>query len=255
MAMKCEKMRCFSSNDLQQTESNDIVVLYHGSTYEVSNPEFGVGRSDNDYGSGFYTTRIRSKAVSWAQNMGNPNSSVLNSYKLDLSQLNICNLDDYGVLAWIAEIAFNRRIKSELADEFLPEFIKRYKIDTSNFDVIIGYRADDSYTDVIAAFCDGLINCDEVQRLFYKGNLGEQYFIKSEKAFNLLQFIISEDVCTETNDDEKYAESNARAEVHKFIMERRTAIAKRFSVPAITIIDAISNNYNYNKEYKLYEVV
>ena len=49
--------------------------------------------------------------------------------------------------------------------------------------MIVGYRADDSYGDVIEAFMSGEISVEEVQRLFYKGELGEQYFIKSKEAF------------------------------------------------------------------------
>lgn len=113
--------------------------------------------------------------------MGASGKAFVNEYSISLNSLNVINLDDFGVLSWIAEIAAHRPIKSDLSSEFLPKFIDRYKVSTDDADVIIGYHADDSYTDVIGAFCDGLLTCDEVQRLFYKGNLGEQYFIKSEK--------------------------------------------------------------------------
>lgn len=230
------------------------VILYHGSTQTIEKPLFNYGRADNDYGMGFYLTRLFTKAVAWAQNMGD-SDAIVNKYELDISNLNVLNLDNYGPLAWIAEIASNRPIKSELADEFLPDFIKMYKVNTDDADVIIGYRADDSYTDVISAFCDGLLNCDEVQRLFYKGNLGEQYFIKSEKAFNTIKFISSEDVTFRNTDEETMLEVEARNSVYSFIAQRRAAIAKRFNVPPITIIDAITNTYKYNKEFAYYEMV
>lgn len=35
---------------------------------------------------------------------------------------------------------------------------------------------------------EGRINVDKLERLFYKGDLRKQYFIKSETAFNLLKY-------------------------------------------------------------------
>lgn len=231
------------------------IDLFHGSDHIVEKPCFGFGREDNDYGSGFYTTRIYNKAVSWAKSMGNPEASFVNKYSIDTEKLKIVNLDNFGVLAWIAEIAAHRPIKSELSSDFLPDFVNKYKMDTSYADIIIGYRADDSYTDVIGAFCDGLITCDEVQRLFYKGNLGEQYFIKSELAFNSLHFVGADNVSTVTLEDEMQLEVDARNEVFRFLANRRLAVAKRFQVPPITIIDAISTNYHYNQEFCIYEIL
>lgn len=33
-----------------------LLNLYHGSDYIVKKPLYGFGKSDNDYGRGFYTT-------------------------------------------------------------------------------------------------------------------------------------------------------------------------------------------------------
>lgn len=237
------------------SRNTNEIELYHGSTVEVRQPLFGYGRFDNDYGQGFYTTAIYDKAISWAKTMGNECNAVVNTYTIDLSKLRVLNLNEYGPLAWIAEIAANRPINSELAKDFLPDFVSIYKVDTSAADVIIGYRADDSYTDVVGAFCDGLLNCDEVKRLFYKGSLGEQYFIKSAKAFDLLHFESSQNVTMLEIESESEEEMLARNEVYKFINQRRLAIIKRYQVPPITIIDAIANRYVYNKELEYYEMV
>lgn len=122
-------------------------------------------------------------------------------------------------------------------------------------DVIIGYRADDSYTDVIGAFCDGLLNCDEVRRLFYKGKLGEQYFIKSRKAFDTLQFRQMHSVIGLQISKEKNEEIEARRAVGNFLNQRRIDVARRLLVQPITIVDAIVNQYQYNKETTFYEMV
>ena len=46
--------------------NHNIIDLYHGSDHIVELPAFGVGKPDNDYGSGFYTTRILNRASEWA---------------------------------------------------------------------------------------------------------------------------------------------------------------------------------------------
>ena len=46
--------------------NHNIIDLYHGSDHIVEFPAFGVGKPDNDYGSGFYTTRILNRASEWA---------------------------------------------------------------------------------------------------------------------------------------------------------------------------------------------
>lgn len=105
--------------------------------------------------------------------------------------MNVLKLDDFGPMAWVAEVIANRGVTSAIAREFSGEFVKRYKVNTLNADLIVGYRADDSYGDVIEAFMSGEITVEEVKRLFYKGELGEEYFIKSRNAFDCLKFIDS----------------------------------------------------------------
>ena len=247
-----KEMNIFNTG-AEQSNQDTGITLYHGSCDIIECPLYGRGKPDNDYGSGFYTTKLFDKAASWAVGMGEINKSIVNEYKIDLSELKVVNLKDYGVLAWIAEVASNRMIKSELAADFLPDFIDKYKPDTSAADIIVGYRADDSYTDVISAFVDGLLNSTEVQRLFYRGELGEQYFIKSPKAFNAIQFVKYTNVDGMNVREQLDSESQARQEVFKFLNQRRLAVAKRHYVPPITIIDALESDYHYNSEYDFYE--
>lgn len=67
---------------------NNNKKLYHGSSKVVEHPIFRFGKSDNDYGSGFYTTEDYDKAVSWALLNGNEEAFV-NYYELNFKNLNI----------------------------------------------------------------------------------------------------------------------------------------------------------------------
>ena len=62
-------------------EKDTIITLYHGSDHKVSKPLFGKGKKDNDYGSGFYTTRDPEKAAEWAAANG-ANEAYVNYYEI-----------------------------------------------------------------------------------------------------------------------------------------------------------------------------
>lgn len=230
--------------------SKNSVTLYHGSKFKVEKPLFGFGKTDNDYGSGFYTTPIKEKAEDWSLITGETDSvGIVNIYELDLTNLNVVNLDDYGVLAWIAEIVSNRFIDSFGLLEFRDEFIEMYKVDTSHADVIIGYRADDSYSYVIEAFLNNKVTEQEVKKLFYKGNLGVQYFIKSKKAFDTIKFIDSYSVKGETSNEEQIA----RRKVLNFLTKRESEILRKSFNGHLTMLDVVCDKYIYNKEYDYYD--
>lgn len=223
--------------------------IYHGSDHIINKPLFGVGKEDNDYGSGFYTTQDKEKAEQWALVNGTDNA-ICNIYDIDEERLEVLSLDDYGTLAWIAELAYHRGARGESASLMADKLIEKYKIDTSKADIIIGYRADDSYIDIVDAFLQNQLTIEEADRLFRKGNLGKQVFIKSEKAFNALNFAGYYEVSKERNEEE----IRARIDVEKFLRNRRTDIQLSGYVPfGIKAIDAINTLYKYNQEYKYYE--
>ena len=57
-----------------------------------------------------------------------------------------------------------------------------------NYDVIIGYRADDSYFSFASAFLNNTISLAQLEKAMFLGKLGEQVVLKSEKAFSRLCF-------------------------------------------------------------------
>lgn len=229
------------------------MIIYHGTDHVLSKPLFGFGKNDNDYGSGFYTTESPEKAAEWAINNGS-DTSIVNKYEIDTTGLKVLYLDEYGVLAWVAEIVNNRGARGDIANLRAEQFIGKYKIDTDSADIIIGYRADDSYTDVVDAFLNNSINIDEVERLFRKGELGKQVFIKSKEAFNRLQFRGYEEVYEKDYNND--SEFKARSEVSKFLRNRMSQIiVNNFEPSGITVTEALERTYAFNKDYKYYEEV
>lgn len=229
-----------------------MISVYHGSDHVIRAPQYMGGKSDNDYGNGFYTTEYEDRARSWATLNGNPKKSIVNVYELELEELNVLDLNECGVLAWIAEVVANRGTNQEAASIIGNRLVELYRPDSSDYDVIKGYRADDSYTQVVEAFLLNQINIQEVERLFYKGSLGNQVFLKSEKAFEKIHWIESYEVALQEED--KITDIYARREVNKFLSARIQAILlDGFEVPGITARYAVQNKLIYNKEIGGYE--
>lgn len=229
-----------------------MMRVYHGSDHVIKQPQYLGGKADNDYGNGFYTTEYEDKAKSWAALNGNPSNSIVNIYELDLDKLKILDLNSCGVLAWIAEVAANRGTNQEAADIVAGQLVNRYRIDAAEYDVIQGYRADDSYTQVIEAFLLNQINIFEVERLFYKGSLGNQIFLRSKKAFEHIKWIDAYEV-TLTEGDKK-SDFIARQEVNRFLSQRmKTILLDGYEVTGITARYAIQNQLIYRKEDGAYE--
>lgn len=169
---------------------NSIIRLYHGQKWPDVRPTFGLGEDKHDYGKGFYTTRDIGLACEWAQMFENINKQYVYAYNLDVSRLNILNLDKLDDLNWIAELLQHRWPKSSKRLEYRrQEIIKRYKINTSGYDLIVGWRADQSYFRIATAFLNDKISIQQLRMLLKTGNLGIQYTIKQKKAFDQIQCI------------------------------------------------------------------
>lgn len=226
------------------------MIFYHGSDHIISRPLYGKGKADNDYGAGFYGTVDKVKADEWAMVNGS-DSAVTNQYEIDTTNLEILKLDQYGTLAWIAEIIANRGARGENAQIIGNQVVNKYKIQTGQADIIIGYRADDSYIDVVDAFLRNELTIDEVDRMFRKGNLGRQIFIQSQRAFDRIVFKGYENI----NSEQKYSETEvkARIEVSKFLHNRSSQIALNGYQPiGLTASEVIQNNYYFDQTCQYY---
>lgn len=166
-------------------------LIYHGSEKIVSIPAYGVGKTNNDYGRGFYCTREVELAKEWACKSGK--NGFANRYAFDLEGLSVINLngEEYNILHWLAILTryrgyWQRKTIAEQAKDYLQE---NYFIDTSEADVIIGYRADDSYFSFAQDFIMGIISLQKLALAMNLGKLGEQIVLKSEKAFESIKFI------------------------------------------------------------------
>lgn len=166
------------------------MVLWHGSQKIIEVPQFGLGNVHNDYGQGFYCTENLDLAKEWA--CSRDVDGFANRYELDMTDLNILDLlsPHYSVMHWIALLIEHRSFRKDTAiavgaceylhDHFLPN--------TEAYDVIRGWRADDSYFSYARAFVNNTITVEQLSRSMRLGNLGEQIMLKSERAFKNIRF-------------------------------------------------------------------
>ena len=166
------------------------ITLYHGSEQLVEEPTFGKGRVNNDFGLGFYCTESEALAKEWA--VSSLRNGFANRYTLDTEYLNILNLNspDYTILNWIAVFVEHRlfSIKTPVARRAKRYLIDHFGVNVNAYDLITGYRADDSYFDYAESFLNNGVSVEQLARAMRLGKLGEQIVVKSQFAFSRLRY-------------------------------------------------------------------
>jgi len=167
--------------------------LFHGSQIRDFVPTYGLGRDDHDYGRGFYTTADRELGREWAVGQQAAADGWLHAYEIDLSPLRVFDFEQAGVLAWIAELMRHRPADdTPTYRRDAGRFIAKYGVDLSEYDLVKGWRADASYFFIAQMFTRNQVDVSLLKDLLSLGDLGLQYFIKSERAFSALHEIEGE---------------------------------------------------------------
>lgn len=96
----------------------------------------------------------------------------------------------YNILNWLAILLDNRifDIATPIARDAKEFIINRFIPEYKSKDVIVGYRADDSYFSFAKAFINNAIPLSSLDKAMKLGKLVIQTCIKSEVAFSRLTF-------------------------------------------------------------------
>lgn len=167
------------------------MILYHGSPEIVEVPVYGKGSETNDYGRGFYCTESSELAKEWA--CPTVKDGFSNKYEFDISYLKVLylNKEGYNILNWIA-ILLKYRVfpkRSPIARQASKYLLEEFLPDISDYDVIWGYRADDSYFSYAKDFLNNTISVNQLAQAMKLGELGEQVVLMTPKAFEKIRFI------------------------------------------------------------------
>ncbi len=170
------------------------LILFHGSPCVVEKPELAKGKLYNDYGQGFYCTESLELAKEWA--CSGSDDGFANKYSLNTDGLSILSLSggDFHVLNWLAVLITNRtfRLSNDLAVEAKEYLTHVFLPDISKYDIICGYRADDSYFAFASAFLIGALSLRQLDKAMSLGELGEQVVLKSQRSFDRIRFLEAE---------------------------------------------------------------
>ncbi len=167
------------------------LIIYHGSQQIVQKPMYGMGKRYNDYGQGFYTTEEPELAKEWACPV--KNDGYCNKYRLYLSDMKVMYLTkgEFNILNWLAVLLANRRfdITSAMGNHAREYILSNFTPDISDVDVMIGYRADDSYFSFAEDFVNNIISLRDLNRAMQLGKLGQQVVLLSKRAFEQIEFM------------------------------------------------------------------
>ena len=144
-----------------------VIQLLHGTDHIIEVPDIHIGNPHNDYGMGFYCTRVDEMAREWACKKNT--DGFVNSYDFDTEELKVLNLLD------------GTHTRDYLIDH--------YSIDLTGYDVVIGYRADDSYFQYAESFVSNTLPLRSLNKALKLGKLGEQTVVISQKGFDRLHFV------------------------------------------------------------------
>lgn len=172
------------------------IILLHGTDHIIEVPDINIGNEHNDYGKGFYCTKAEEMAKEWACKQNT--DGFVNRYELNTDGLKILDLTDgnHTVLNWIAILLKYRTFKlsSEIAIDAREYIIEHYSVNIGDYDVVIGYRADDSYFQYAESFVSNGLPLRSLNKALRLGKLGEQTVLVSQKAFDQIKFIDAEPV-------------------------------------------------------------
>lgn len=167
--------------------------LYHGSLVRDFTPTYGLGNDGHDYGRGFYLTADRELGCEWAVGQRAGADGWLHVYEADLSGLSVFDFSKAGILAWMAEL-----MKHRAADDSpryrrdAGRFIAKYGVDIAGYDVVTGWRANASFFFIARMFVQNQLDVSVLEDMLSLGDLGIQYFFRSQRAFAALHEIEQE---------------------------------------------------------------
>lgn len=170
---------------------SDKLTIYHGSSKIIERPDFGTGNPHNDYGLGFYCTESMELAKELASST--ETDGFANQYQLNLTGLSTLSLTsgDYHILNWLSVLLENRRFRIDgaIAQQAKAYISENFSVDYKQYDIIRGYRADDSYFSFANAFLNNTISVTQLEKAMVLGKLGEQIVLISQKAFASIEFV------------------------------------------------------------------
>lgn len=167
-----------------------MITLFHGSYLPVPTPFVKLGRKKVDFGQGFYLTKLRKQAESWAgtiaERKGRNAHPTLSTYTLD---------DDAA-----KRERYNIKIFESYDIEWLEYVVdcRRGGVLQQQFDMVEGGVANDNVIDTVEDYENGIITAEQaLGQLRYKEVNHQICILNQEIVDKYLTFISSEEITKE----------------------------------------------------------
>ena len=144
------------------------MLIMHGSTRQVPNPEIRASKFHKDFGNGFYCTNIEAQAYRWAIRFG---EGVVNYY-------------NYAPEQELRMLSF-----PNMTEDWLDFIAKCRNGGTHEYDIVDGPMANDEVYNYVADFHSGTISRAAFWELVKFRYPTHQICFHTEKALESLKFV------------------------------------------------------------------
>lgn len=167
-----------------------MITLFHGSYLPVPTPFVKLGRKKVDFGQGFYLTKLRKQAESWAgtiaERKGRNTRPTLSTYSFDFDAVkagayNIKTFETYNI-EWL---------------EYVVD-CRRGGVLQQQFDMVEGGVANDNVIDTVEDYENGIITAEQaLGQLKYKEVNHQICILNQDIVDKYLSFVSAEELKTE----------------------------------------------------------
>ena len=248
-------MTVLASGNDYFVQKGHTVRLFHGSPDSNFIPIFGGGRSYHDYGNAFYCTQDFESAAEWACLRKTIETAYVYEYELYIPDnispiVSMLDFDKLDPVYWLS-VLLQHRVNDddgyveELRDRSLA-FTEKYPTNCDDYDIILGWRANDRHFAIIRDFLNTLISLETAKKVILLGDLGKQFAIKSKRAYSWIKYPDKPISKTALSGDtykmwhDKFIEKDAkgRGEYDVFVAEARI-LAKESKSRGTSILDSL----------------
>lgn len=147
------------------------MIVYHGTTEVIENPDVNYSKKYLDFGKGFYLTTYEEQAKKWAlrKALRRQKSAIVNVYELK------DELDDANILSFDNE------------DEQWLDFVcacRKGELINQDYDIIIGNVADDDVFKTVDMYFRGLWDKQNVLKELRYYKMNDQICIVNQATLN-----------------------------------------------------------------------
>lgn len=188
-----------------------VYTIYHGSNVILEKPAYRPWITDYDYGPGFYCSEDEDMSDIWCD-------KYCNKYTIDTTNLHILSLEDNDedmLFMMALLLKFRRSLDSKIFDrsdlmEKRDMFIEQYFRPIDDYDIIVGYRVDSSFSTIAIEFLKGTLGVNDLRDCITSGKYGYQFVLVSQRSFDILKYqsykekVSDSDTLTLLNYDGRY---------------------------------------------------